>query len=360
MRLQLAAAEMTSDIQLDLLNETGQVIESRRGRDRQSVESILEAQSSYYVALTPAGDITPYSLGIALARIAPAPFSRPDIARELAIVPSACAAPSSLSGSLTANDPEYFERFPLKDPASVSIDLTWRDPQAELWLDLYREESGRRQPQKRSVAANTVNQKISDQLDVGTYLIRVKRNSGSSPETPFTVSLCASTPKPSNAAAPNPSNPTSHPGNVVASNTSGPAPNPSNPTFNPGNPTSNPSKEAATTLVIGAEPFTYTLPANVNDLSRSFSVTEQSKVKAVLNWNDRAVDLDMELKDESGKVIAASRQTITTETVEPVLERGTYTLHVYRSLPTSMAAVPIRLTLNRIAQPARSSSSQPR
>ncbi len=377
-RLHLAAAEMTSEVQLDLLNQNGQVIESRRGRDRQSVESILEAQSTYYVAVTPAGEITPYSLDIALARIAIAPHSQPEIARELTIAPSGCAAPSPLSGSLTANDPEYFAKFPLRDPASVSVDLTWQDRQAELELDLFKEEPGRRLGtlQKRSLAPNTVNQKVSDQLDPGTYVIRVKRHAGSSPETPFELRLCGTTPKPNNAAAPNPSNPTSSPNNAVAANTSGPAPRPANPTSNssnvvatntagptpkPVNPTSNPSKEAATTLLIGAEPFTYTLPANENELSRSFSVTERSKVTAVLSWNDRAVDLDMELKDESGKVIDASHGTITTETVEPVLERGTYTLHVYRSRPTSMAAVPIRLTLNgAAAQPARSSSSQRR
>jgi hypothetical protein len=367
MRLQLAASDMTSDIQLDLLNQSGQVIQSRRGGDRQNVESTLEPRSIYYVAVKPAGEITPYSLSIGLSKIAPAPFSRPDIAADAAIslVPSpqtACAAPSPLRGSLTANDPEYFARFPLRDLASVSIDLTWQDPQAELWLDLYKEEAGRRQPQRRSVAPNTVSQKISNlPLDPGTYLIRVKRNAGSSPETPFTLSVCSPMSKPGNVAASNPSgpapkpgNPTSNPSNTVASNTSG-AP------LKPVNLTSNPSKEAATTLPIGAEPFTYTLPANENDLSRSFSLTERSKVTAILSWNDRAVDLDMELKDESGKVIVFSRGTITTEKFEPVLEPGTYMVHVYRSLPTSRAAVPLSLTVNRAAQlPARSGSSQPR
>jgi hypothetical protein len=334
MRLQLAASDMTSDIQLDLLNQSGQVIQSRRGRDRQNVESTLEPRSTYYVAVKPAGEITPYSLGIGLSRIAPAPFSRPDIAAEAAI----SATPSTITHSLTANDPEYFMRFPLTAPASVTIDLTWEDKQAELELDLFKEESGRRLLEKRSVVPNTVSQKISNQpLDPGTYLIRVKRNAGSSPETPFTLAMRSAT-----------------------LTSIGPTPNPGGTTPKPSGATSNPSKEAATTLLIGAEPFTYTLPANENDLSRSFSVTERSKVAAVLNWNDRAIDLDMELKDESGRVIEASHGTITTEKVDPVLEPGTYMVHIYRSLPTSRAAVPLRLTLTRAAQPARSSSSQPR
>jgi hypothetical protein len=339
MRLQLAASEMTSDIQLDLLNQSGQVIQSRRGHDRQNVESTLEPRSIYYVAVKPAGEITPYALGIGLSRTAPARFSKPEIAAEAAI----SATPSTITHSLTANDSEYFRRFPLAAPALVTIDLTWEDQQTEFELDLFKEEAGRRLLERRSVAPNTVSQKISNQpLDPGTYLIRVKRNAGSSPETPFTLSMRSAT-LTSVVPMPNPGGPALKPSGLTST--------PSNPASKPVNMAANPGKEAATTLLIGAEPFIYTLPANEKDLSRSFSVTERSKVSAVLNWNDRAVDLDMELKDESGKVIDSSHGTITTEKFEPVLERGTYTLHVYRSLPTSMAAVPIRLTLNRAAQP---------
>jgi hypothetical protein len=355
MRLQLAASDMTSDIQLDLLNQSGQVIQSRRGRDRQNVESTLEPRSIYYISVKPSGEITPYSLGIGLSKIGPAPFSKPDIAAEAAI----SAAPSSVTHSVTASAPEYFRRFPLTAPALVSIDLTWEDQQTELELDLFKEESDRRLLQKRSVEPHAVSQKISNQpLEPGTYLIRVKRNAGSSPETPFTLSMRGATlnpigPAPNpGSAAPNPGGATPKPGGATS--------NPGIPTPKPGATASKPSKEAATTILIGPGLFTYTLPANENDFSGVVSVTDRSKIATVLNWDDRAVDLDMELKDEGGKVIASSHGTIPTEKFEPVLEPGTYTLHVYRARPTSMAAVPLRITVNRAGLPARSTSSQAR
>jgi hypothetical protein len=311
MRLQLTVADMTSDVDLDLLNQNGQPIHSQhvRSRERQNVEWPLDGRATYYVAVKPAGEFTPYSLGIALQQIPQ--FSVP----ELAAQPDVGATPTILTHSLIQNGAEYYAKFSVKGPTPVFIDLTWGDQETELWLDLYKEESGRRLLQKRSVTQHTTSQKLSERLDPGTYFVRVKRNSGSSPAMPFKLSLR---------------------GGIIGS-----------------------VREMAAPLLLGAEPVTYTLPANENDYWGRFSVTEPSQVTAIINWGDLAVDLDMELSNESGKVLATSKGTNTTRKVDPVLEPGTYLVHAHRALPTSAAAVPLRVTLSRTpAPPPRTTSSQ--
>jgi hypothetical protein len=119
------------------------------------------------------------------------------------------------------------------------------------------------------------------------------------------------------------------------------------------------NKDGAAPLLFGAEPASYTLPANENDYWGRFSVTEPSQVTATINWSDLAVDLDIELSNESGKILATSNGTNTTRKVDPVLGPGTYLVHAHRVLPTSIAAVPLRVALSRTPPPPpRTTSSQ--
>jgi hypothetical protein len=307
MRLQLTVSDMSSDVHLDLLNQNGQTVQSSHNHGRQHVEWIVEARATYYIAVKPAGEMTAYSLGIGLSPFAP--FSRAEMAAQAAIG-------TTLTHTLTPSADEYWAQFPVRDSSTVSIDLTWGDPQTELELDLYKDETARRPLIKRVVAQNTTSHKITEAFNPGTYLIRVKRNAGSSPATEIKVNLRS-----------------------VAANS---------------------GKEAAIVPMIGAEPVNYTLPANEIEHWRRFSVTAPSKVKAVLNWNDAAVDLDMELKDERGNMVGRSAGTITTEQVEPFLQPGTYLVRIFRQLPTSMAAVPFRLTLTWTPQPGPKPGLPPR
>jgi hypothetical protein len=117
---------------------------------------------------------------------APAPFSRFETAAQATIG----AAPSVLTHSLTANNVDYYARFTLSERTPVSIDLTWGDRQTDLDLYLYKDEGGP-QPkyQIRSASQNTTSESLSRDLDPGTYFVKVKRESGSSPTMRFELSL---------------------------------------------------------------------------------------------------------------------------------------------------------------------------
>jgi hypothetical protein len=115
----------------------------------------------------------------------PAPFSRPETAAPATIG----ATPSVLTHSLTPNNVDYYVRFTLSERTPVSIDLTWGDRQTDLDLYLYKEEGGRQAYQTRSSTQNTTSESLSRDLDPGTYFVRVKRESGSSPAMRFDLSL---------------------------------------------------------------------------------------------------------------------------------------------------------------------------
>jgi formylglycine-generating enzyme required for sulfatase activity len=87
MLLTLTASDARSEIHLDLLNQSEQVIQSshKRGIASQGIERVVDAETTYYVSVTPAGDRTPYALTINLAEI---PFSRPEIAAQATIAPA--------------------------------------------------------------------------------------------------------------------------------------------------------------------------------------------------------------------------------------------------------------------------------
>jgi hypothetical protein len=180
MLLKVTLTGMTSDVQLDLLNQREQVIQSPSSHSgaHQSLESAVEAQSTYYISVKPAGDYTAYSLAIALS---PLPFSRSDIAAPLNV-----ARPHL--GHLAPNADEYYAKFTVRDGASISIDLRWADRQTELSLDLLREGAGWRAP-KGSYAVGPTGRSITDDLGPGTYLVRVRRSAVLSAAAEFTLSL---------------------------------------------------------------------------------------------------------------------------------------------------------------------------
>jgi hypothetical protein len=303
--------DMTADLDIDLRDSSYEIVAKprQRGPAAKDIQSALKAGNTYYIRIAPADGKrgSAYVLRAARGPLRTADFTRPEVAARAAV------GGPPLTHTLTLNDPEYYARFTVRDPAAVSIDVAWADRRTLVDMDLFKEEPGRPPLQKASVV-QTTGRRVTGALQPGTYLVRVKRDAGESPVTPITVNLRSVT------------------------------------SFS--------SKELAAPLVVGAEPIAYTMPANETDYWGRFSVTERSKVAGVLNWSDAKVDLDMEFWNDSGsKALARSFGTMTTtaERVEPTLEPGTYLVHVYRSRPSSTAAVPFRLTLTG----ARSTSPRP-
>ncbi len=305
MRLQLTVSNMTSNVTLDLLNDSEQAVASSHRGGTENIDVIVQARSTYYIAIKPAGDSTAYSLDILLSRIAP--FSLPVVAAQTTIG----VAASTLTHTLTPANVQYYARFTLRESTPVSIDLTWSEPQTDLDLFLLKEDL-------EKIASSTkdppvITESISPDmlpggvLAAGTYYVRVARMAGSSPATPFTLTLR---------------------GAALHS-----------------------SKEQAAPLSVTGATATYTLPANVNEYWGRFSVSERSKVTIVLNWNDSDIDLDMELKDDRDRDVDSSRTTTTTEKIDKILDAGSYLIRIYRDRPTGMGAVPLRLSVTRSAVP---------
>jgi hypothetical protein len=115
------------------------------------------------------------------------------------------------------------------------------------------------------------------------------------------------------------------------------------------------SKELAARLVVGVEPVVHTLPANEKDYWGRFTVTDRSKITAVLNWKDAHADFDMEVSYDSGdgKAIDRGHGMNTTAKVERPLDPGTYLVHVYRTDLSTLAEASFSLVLigDRPAQP---------
>jgi hypothetical protein len=285
--LKLTAGDLTSDVRVDLLNHSAQVVRSasyRPGRQQQSIESIVEPGSAYYIAVMPAGQVTPYSLGIALSQVAP--NSRPDIAAPAAIG----AAP--LTFTLASADSEYYARFTLRELSPLSIDLTWQG-QAAHDLNLFRDEGGLRQT-LGSVTRGAASRSISGDFAAGTYVVKVTRASG--PAMPFTLALRA----------------------VVLY----------------------PSKDRAADLEIGAPPLPGTLPADGNNYWARFRVSQGTRVQIVLNDPQNALRLSLE--NDRGPLPVWPKE----RTIDSTLPPGTYWVHVNRTGGTG--SVPFHLSLQRV------------
>jgi hypothetical protein len=292
---------LTADLDVDLRDSSYGTIASSRRRSAaaKEIQASLKAGATYYIRIAPADGNrgSAYTLRAARGPFRMADFTRPEVAARAVI------GGALLTHTLTTDYPEYYARFTVRDPAAVSIDLAWADRETKVDMDLLKEEPGRSPAPKASVALNT-GRRVVDALQPGTYLVRVTRSAGPSAATPITVNLRS----------------------VPAGS----------------------SKELAAPLMVGAAPVTYTLPANENHYWGRFSLMERSKITAVLNWSNAQVDLDVEVwNDSASKALARTNRTqqITTEQVEPVLEQGTYLVHIYRTPPTSLAAAPFQLTL---------------
>jgi formylglycine-generating enzyme required for sulfatase activity len=306
MRLQLTAGNMTQEIHLDLMNQREQVLKSSHdpGREqRQSIDVIVEARSTYYIAVTPAGDSTAYSLVALLSRVAP--FSLPAVAEQTTV----SSAPSILAHSLTRENTEYFAKFTLRDASPVFIDLAWGDRQTDLDLYLARDEGGKYTLVAKSVAGDTTAESVSQRLDAGSYIVEVKRETGASVAMPFTLTLRS------------------------AAQYS--------------------SREQAAPLSANGGAAVYTMPANDNEYWGRFSVPERSQVATVLNWAESSIDLDLEIMDAVGRVIDSSKHGVgtTTERVDRVLDSGFYLVHVYRDTGTGAGAASIYVTVTLTALP---------
>jgi hypothetical protein len=351
MRLQITVRDKTSEVRVELLDQSGQAVAPQQpGR----AEWMVETGTAYYIAVTPGGAFTPYTLGITLSPPeAPRPeapaasFSR----RENA---AAAAIGDTLTHSLTPGA-EYWARFSVKDSSLVSIDLTWQDQQTDLYLYLFKEGQGFR---GRSDIEKTTSQRITGALEPGAYFIRVKRNAaGSSPALPFKVNL---------RGAEMHTGIVSTPGIPGTPGAAGRPPVPGAPsTSSVSRPTgtgisNHSTKELAAGLVAGAGPVDYTLPANVKDYWGRFTVTERSKVDVILNWTDRKADFGMELVDDSGRRRGRSgTHTLTRTGIEPSpsLEPGSYLVHVYRIEGTGDARFTLTLPWTALP-PTQSTSSQ--
>jgi hypothetical protein len=285
--LKLTAGDLASDVRVDLLNQSVEVVRSASytpNRQQQSIESIVEPGSAYYIAVTPAGEVTPYSLGIVLSRVAP--NSRPEIAAPAAI------GSTPLTFTLAAADTEYYARFTLRELSPLSIDLTWQGQTAHD-LNLFREEGGLRQT-PASVTRGAASRSISGDFAAGTYIVKVTRASG--PAMPFTLALRGLT--------------------------------------------LYPSKDKAADLEIGAPPLPGTLPADGNNYWARFRVSQGTRVQIVLNDPQNALRLSLE--NDRGPLPVWPKE----RTIDSTLPPGIYWVHVNRTAGTG--AVPFHLSLQRV------------
>jgi hypothetical protein len=295
LRLQLTVGNMTSDVDLDLLNQSGQVIASshKPGLERENIGAIVQPRSTYYIAVKPAGDSTAYSLDVVLSRIAP--FSLPAVAAQATIG----TTPSFLTHTLSPTNVHYFARFTLAASTRVSIDLEWPDQQTDLDLFLLNEDQTNIISSEK---AGTRSESLSTVLSPGAYYVRVTRDSG--PASPFTLSLRGGT--------------------------------------------SFASRDQAAGLSVG-DTAAYTLRASERDYWGRFSLADRTRVSISLDWNDAAIDLDLILEDENGRQLDSSEGVTTVEKIDRVLQAGSYLMHVFRA--SGAREAPFRLSLTRLATP---------
>jgi Bacterial pre-peptidase C-terminal domain len=182
--LRVTVGNMTSNVDLELINRIGQVMAASRrpGLEHESIDFVVTPRAPYYVAVRGAAERSPYSLVLALSRIPP--FSRREVAASATIGPKPSTLTHSLNSTIAGN---YYAQFRLKESTPVAIDLSWSDAAADLDL-LLENEMG--ETIARSGAARSTTGKVAQTLAAGNYYVRVSRQSGrAAATTPFTLTL---------------------------------------------------------------------------------------------------------------------------------------------------------------------------
>ncbi len=273
---QLALAGLSADAEVELLNSSGQVIESSTGPGT-STETIARSLNagSYYVRVYPYSGSTNYTLNLS------ATAARPDLAGnslDTALNVGKLSANRTFRDFIGLSDTNDYYRFNLDKASDFALTLTDLSADAEVQLL-----NNQGQLIDSSTGPDSSTETITRQLDAGRYYVRVYPYSGS---TDYTLNLSALEVKPDQV------------GNSLGA------------AFNLGNPRNDRTIQES----VG--------PADKQDYYR-INVTEPRRLD--LSLTGLSASADLHLLDSSGKTIQSSERSYSeSESISKALVPGTY------------------------------------